>query len=244
MSAISNAEFAKIAKSVRIPHGWGRKVGVLVLQPFLSSFYQLVISAIALSGGSDSTCLLYLFRRLLISSEAPGVFLNTPPLLVSLTVNHLVQASSTQTAQLTREFSHSQHVPNLVLNIPWGTPPFPERPPPGAAFENIARRARYHLLLSAMKEQGANTLILGHHLDDQVETAIMRLGRGSGLVGLGGMRHVRRWGMGETDALKSGYGWAGLDGMRAWMARPLLDIPKVRLLLSKYRVAADSRMSG
>jgi tRNA(Ile)-lysidine synthase len=73
-----------------------------------------------------------------------------------------------------------------------------------------AREARYELLLSACRRAGADVLLLAHHKDDQAETILMRLAKGSGLWGLGGMR-------GETLR----------EGVR--VIRPLLNIEKKQL---------------
>lgn len=123
----------------------------------------------------------------------------------------------------------SMGVPHHTLHIPWGSPPFPCRPVPGTPFENIARQARYHVLFRGMTHSGASILAFGHHADDQVETSLMRLARGSTLVGAAGMRRRRKWGMGlgnSTDDLA----WVGHPGMSRFIIRPLLDFPKDRIL--------------
>lgn len=78
-----------------------------------------------------------------------------------------------------------------------------------------------------MLDDKVNVLCTGHHLDDQIETAIMRLNRKSSKLGLAGMRKLRRWGMGDDRAYGDGLGWAGIWGMDRWIARPLLGVPKV-----------------
>jgi tRNA(Ile)-lysidine synthase TilS/MesJ len=73
----------------------------------------------------------------------------------------------------------------------------------------------------------ARMLAAGHHLDDQVETALMRLGMKSSLLGASGMKYVRRWGMGDTV---DGLDWAGYEGMRRFIVRPFLGVGKDRIL--------------
>ena len=82
---------------------------------------------------------------------------------------------------------------------------------PKTGIQEAARKARYKLLVARGREIAADAIVTAHTLDDQAETLLMRLGRGSGLTGLGGIRpHSNREGMA--------------------IARPLLDVPKVRLI--------------
>jgi len=52
----------------------------------------------------------------------------------------------------------------------------------------LAREARYALLLDACQKEKINSLMLAHHSDDQAETILMRLAKGSGPAGLAGMK--------------------------------------------------------
>ncbi len=61
----------------------------------------------------------------------------------------------------------------------------------GFSPQDGARRIRFHFLNGLLKKYGANKIALGHHADDQVETVLLRLLRGSGLKGLKGMLPVR-----------------------------------------------------
>ncbi|KAG8680570.1 hypothetical protein FRC09_018137 [Ceratobasidium sp. 395] len=111
-------------------------------------------------------------------------------------------------------------VPNTILPAEWDTKP--NASGARAAFEEAARKARYKALWrgtwgqSEDDDKSTQTLMFAHHADDQLETVIMRTMRGTGLYGMGGMRAVRRWGMGEE----------GLKGMRTWICRPLLGVSK------------------
>jgi tRNA(Ile)-lysidine synthase len=58
----------------------------------------------------------------------------------------------------------------------------------GQGIEEAARNARYRFLFATAEEQGAAALAVAHQADDQVETVLLNLLRGSGLKGLGGMR--------------------------------------------------------
>ncbi len=81
---------------------------------------------------------------------------------------------------------------------------------PEANIQAAARQARYGLLAAWCERRGVLHLALGHHLDDQAETLLLRLGRGSGLEGLAAMAPI-----------------AELPGLR--LLRPLLEVPKARL---------------
>jgi tRNA(Ile)-lysidine synthase len=64
----------------------------------------------------------------------------------------------------------------------------------GLSVEDAARRLRYEFLMRVARNVGARAVATGHTLDDQAETVLMRLLRGSGLVGLAGIPPVRRSG--------------------------------------------------
>lgn len=112
-------------------------------------------------------------------------------------------------------------VVDLQYKIPWGTMPYPELPSPGQAFEETARNARSQTILNALCEHEIHPIAYGHHADDQVETAIMRLSRGSSEQGAAGMRRIRRFGMQE------GLGPITDRGMSRFIVRPFLAVSKV-----------------
>ena len=82
---------------------------------------------------------------------------------------------------------------------------------PSAALQARARAARYDLMAAYCHANGIPALVTAHHLDDQAETFLMRLKRGSGLDGLA--------------AIPARGAWAGIA-----VLRPLLDVPKARLV--------------
>ncbi|KZP21121.1 hypothetical protein FIBSPDRAFT_1044298 [Athelia psychrophila] len=209
VAAITQGEFLQALQTSRPPNGWAKKI------------------AVANSGGPDSTCLLFLMDKLLSDPEVSGKGL--PMTTLSLTVNHGLQESSNTMATQCERNAKSLRVDHLTSTIPWGETPFPSRPVESSAFEGLARDARYHLLFDAMTRMDVNTLAFGHHADDQVETALMRLARGTSEIGAGGMRPCRRWGMGMSN-LEGGLAWAGYEGMRRWIIRPMLSFSKDRIL--------------
>ncbi|KAJ7024283.1 PP-loop family-domain-containing protein [Mycena alexandri] len=210
--AISGEEFARLFHKCVPSTGWPQRI------------------AVAFSGGPDSTCLLFLIHRYLqqLRKASPQPF---PSEVISLTVNHGLQASAAAMTQHCSDRAKAMGIRHIGSTVPWSQPPFPDRPQPGQAFEEIARQVRYHQLFQSMNEAGAEVLALGHHGDDQVETSLMRLGRGSTEIGAGGMRRCRRWGMGvNIDGNEDALGWLGLLGMKRWMVRPFLDLSKDRIL--------------
>lgn len=65
---------------------------------------------------------------------------------------------------------------------------------------------------------------MGHHADDQLETALLRIARGSGTYGAAGMAPFRRWGAGWDKEDPVQY---GVLGLQTWLLRPLLRFSKV-----------------
>jgi tRNA(Ile)-lysidine synthase len=185
-----------------------------------------------------------------------------PNTILSLHVNHDLQSDAEKMAYAAGKAATRFNAVHSELRVPWGEPPFPRRPrmgaraadadagavPGGEAIESVARTARYRLMFDAMtlqqqqqreQQRRADVLATGHHADDQIETVLMRLGSGSSVLGLGGMRPVRRFGM-AMGKNESDFGWFGHEGLDRWIVRPLLDVPKVRknrapLLLSRRR---------
>lgn len=84
-------------------------------------------------------------------------------------------------------------------------------PPGGSNLEAWARDERYRALWAAVAQTGSQALLTAHHADDQLETVLMRLARGSGPAALAGMRVAQR---------RPG----------GWLLRPLLSIGRERIV--------------
>lgn len=166
------------------------------LPALFSGWGQVSRILIAVSGGPDSTALLHLALRWRAT-------LPEGPDLIAATVDHGLREASRAEAEAVAAACATLGVPHLIL--PW------QGEKPARGVQEAARDARFRLLLSAAAEAGAEAVALGHHLDDQAETVLFRLARGSGLTGLAAMRPRR---------------------MQAGCAvlRPLLDVPKARLV--------------
>ncbi len=128
--------------------------------------------ALAISGGGDSLALMHLAarwaKRLLI-----------PPALHVLTVDHGLHPESAAVAASVYEKAAALGLPCTVLR--W------EGEKPATGIEEAARQARYALMADWCRAHEA-ALVTAHTLDDQAETLLMRLARGSGLDGLAAMR--------------------------------------------------------
>lgn len=143
---------------------------------------------VAVSGGGDSVALLVLLHE-------AGVDLR------AYTVDHGLRAEAADEAAGVAALCADLGVPHRILT--W-------REKHGGNLQAAARAARYRLLAEAARADGIDTIALGHTLDDQAETFVMRLRRGSGVDGLSAMApRVRR------------------DGITWW--RPLLDLRREEL---------------
>ncbi|KAL0067103.1 hypothetical protein AAF712_005890 [Marasmius tenuissimus] len=152
--------------------------------------------------------------------------------MVSIHINHGLQSAAEDMATTCAEVAQSLGVEHLTRNVAWGQDGISARPEhDNPTLEYSARIARYRTFFAAMSAVNAKSLVLGHHLDDQVETSIMRISKRSTEEGAGGMKFVRRWGMGfGGQSPNEDFGWTAYEGMRRWISRPLLEFPKDRLL--------------
>ncbi|HHZ75735.1 MAG TPA: tRNA lysidine(34) synthetase TilS, partial [Rhodospirillales bacterium] len=149
--------------------------------------------AVGVSGGPDSLALSWLLHRW---CEQIGIR------LIALTVDHRLRPNSSKDARNVFLWLKSWGLNCIIL--PWvGNKP-------STGIQETARIARYKLMIDWCIENGVRDLALAHHQEDQAETFLMRLSRGSGIDGLACMREV---------TLR--------EGVR--LLRPLLTVPKSRL---------------
>jgi tRNA(Ile)-lysidine synthase len=129
---------------------------------------------LAVSGGPDSTALLAVLAEL-----APARNLR----LTAAHVDHRLRGAESA--------AERDAVAALAarLGVGFVARDAPVDPAPGV--EARARRVRYRALAALAAEVGATRIVTGHTRDDQVETVLLRLLRGAGRRGLGGMRRVR-----------------------------------------------------
>jgi tRNA(Ile)-lysidine synthase len=127
---------------------------------------------VAVSGGADSTALLLILSAL---AEEFGLVIH---------VAHFDHRARPRQSAIEADF-----VAKLANRV--GAPIRVGRAATPTKTEDAARIARYAFLRRAAKEIGATTIATGHTRDDQAETVLLHLARGSGLAGLAGMRPLR-----------------------------------------------------
>lgn len=151
---------------------------------------------LAVSGGSDSTALMVLVSRW---RDACGW--RTAPFDVAV-VDHRLRLGSTGEAVQVADAARRLGFPSTVLT--WTDPV-------ARGVQQAARVARYDLLRRHVQATGGEAIVTGHTRNDQAETLLMRLARGSGVDGLSAMQP-------ETE----------IDGLG--VLRPLLGVAKARLV--------------
>jgi len=177
---------------------------------------------LAVSGGPDSLALL-----LLTASLGRGRF-------AVATVDHGLRPESAAEARLVADVCARLAVPHTTLSVTVE----------GGNLQARAREARYDALARWAREQRLGAIATAHHADDQAETLLMRLNRGSGVAGLAGVRResypfgdgmalvrpLLGWRKAELEALVSE---AGLAPVRdSSNDNPAFDRVRVRELLA------------
>jgi tRNA(Ile)-lysidine synthase len=151
---------------------------------------------LAVSGGPDSVALMWLAARWRRA-------LKKAPHLVAVTVDHDLRKDAAREARDVKQLAKSLDVEHRTVRWTGAKP--------NTGLPSAARDARYSLLARAAQRHGASHIFMAHTRDDQAETVIMRLSRGSGLAGLAAMARQS-----ERDGVV--------------LVRPFLDVPKSRLI--------------
>lgn len=152
------------------------------LSPLVDQFRQAVIKLVpdfpdsskklglAVSGGPDSLALLLLAHHCFEGRVSAA------------TVDHGLRQESRSEAEFVARICAERNIPHKIL-----TPSIPIR----GSIQAAARKARYELLNGWMETEKIAYLATAHHADDQLETLIMRVLRGSGIDGMSGVRARR-----------------------------------------------------
>jgi tRNA(Ile)-lysidine synthase len=149
----------------------------------------------AVSGGPDSTCLMHLLAAWSRTGERPPVTVAT--------VDHGLRPDSLREARTVAKWARALGFRHRILT--W------QGEKPDTGVQEAAREERYRLLADLARKVKVSHVVTGHTLDDQAETVVMRLLRGTGIGGLGGMRPA---------LMRSG----------VTLARPFLSLSKARLV--------------
>jgi tRNA(Ile)-lysidine synthase len=156
---------------------------------------------LAVSGGPDSIALMWLAARWRRA-------LTRGPRLIAVTVDHGLRPEAAREARDVKRLARSLDLPHRTLRWTGAKP--------NTGLPAAARAARYSLLAQAARASGAMHILTAHTRDDQAETLLMRMLRGSGIAGLAAMARTS-----EREGV--------------WLARPLLDISKSQLVATLHK---------
>jgi tRNA(Ile)-lysidine synthase len=176
---------------------------------------QVVV--VGVSGGADSVCLLHVLLRL---QDNLNLALHVGH------VDHGLRPDSPADAEFVKTLADRWHLPFHLKRLKPG-----ELNKPGQNIESAARRARYSYLWTVAQTvtppDQTPVIAVAHTADDQAETLLMHLLRGSGLAGLGGMRRVSE--LRATDPrIEAGALAAPIRTAR--LVRPFLDVSRSLIL--------------
>ncbi len=160
---------------------------------------------LAVSGGPDSTALLLIAARWVENLQITHK--QRAPKLLAVTVDHGLRPQAAAEALAVKRLARRLGVPHRTLR--W------RGKKPVTGLPEAARYARYGLLAQAAGRAGYGHILTAHTLDDQAETVLFRLSRGSGLAGLAGMARAARLPVGGGDFV---------------LLRPFLTVAKARLI--------------
>ena len=170
---------------------------------WLGPFERNPLLAVAVSGGADSICLALLSQRWARTRGGS---------VVALTVDHGLRPESAAEAVQVARWMRDSGIAHRTLS--WlGTKPT-------TAIQSTARNARYQLMEDWCRLAGVWHLLVGHHREDQTETVVLRLERGS-----------RRDGLAAMPALS--------ERPSVRLLRPLIEIPSGRLRQTLVEAGQD-----
>jgi len=167
---------------------------------------------LAVSGGPDSTALLVLAVRWRAG-------LRTGPALLAITVDHGLRPEARREAASVKRLAASLGISHRTMR--W----IGAKPKTGV--QEAARQARYRLLAAAAAKANARHILTAHTRDDQAETVLFRLARGSGLTGLAAMARISPLPHFASPSPTH-------QESRIALVRPFLDIPKSRLIATLH----------
>ena len=135
---------------------------------------------LAVSGGVDSMVLLEQFFQLQKKY---------PIIITVVHIHHHLRQESDEEEVMVREFCRKRNLSVEVYHWEEGSSQ-------NSGIEEKARQFRYEKLKESQQKHHASYVVLAHHADDQAETVLMKLTRGSTLEGIAGMKPIRPFGEG------------------------------------------------
>jgi len=187
-----------------------RPISAAEAQKLFQPIAQTSVLVLAVSGGPDSTALLFLAARWRAARK------RKEPRLVAVTVDHGLRPQSGEEARSVGRLARRLGVAHRIVR--W------RGKKPRTGLQEAARAARYRLLADAARKAKADHILTAHTLDDQAETVLMRMSRGSGITGLCGMRDVAQLPLSFSARQR-----------RLLLVRPLIGVPKARLIATLRR---------
>jgi tRNA(Ile)-lysidine synthase len=182
------------------------------------------VLVLAVSGGPDSTALLYLMARWR-ASWRPA------PHLLAVSIDHGLRPEARHEAAAVKRLCERLGVEHRTMR--WSGAK------PSSGIQEAARVARYRLLGAAAHRAKARCVVTAHTLDDQAETVLFRMARGSGLAGIRGMARsvpIDNLGAGFRQPIAAGRSAGDGEGarrsQRVVLVRPLLEVSKRRLIVT------------
>jgi tRNA(Ile)-lysidine synthase len=168
-------------------------IGAEEFAGLLQAFDPIKKMAVAVSGGPDSMALAFCLKR----------YQKTD--VLAFIVDHNLRKGSSSEAEGVQKSLSEMGISAEILR--W------DHEPIITSVHEHARKARYHLLTKACHTHGIQDLFLAHHQDDQAETILMRMAKGSNIEGLSGM---------SSQTMR--------EGIR--LLRPFLSLRKDRLIVT------------
>jgi tRNA(Ile)-lysidine synthase len=178
-----------------------KAVSATEAKALFSDLDHLPALVLAVSGGPDSTALMVLAARWRKA-------LKVKPALIAVTVDHGLRVESKREAASVGRLARKLGIAHRTMRWTGAKPK--------TGLQEAARQARYRLLAEAARQANATHILTAHTRDDQAETVLIRMSRGSGLSGLAAMARISTL-PGDSDG-------------QIKLVRPLLDIPKARLV--------------
>lgn len=167
---------------------------------------------VGVSGGPDSVCLLHLLTQL-----SDDFSFN----IIVAHVNHQLRAKeSDRDEKFVRELCRKRKLKFVSKSVNIRR----LKKPGKSSIEEIAREKRYEYFGKLVQKYRATKIVLGHHADDQIETVLMHLLRGSGSEGLAGIRSKRFFGYIHIEHGHSGH------HEPVYIVRPLLEVTRREIL--------------